>query len=182
MSTIAAVTPATQSMSSTGTPLPLPTEAPPTQTPSTALETTEPTVASATASPTQEGPRAPELLAPADAETGNLLELVWAWDRELSADEWFELQIWPDADDAEPQVFAWSGEPRLRLTGARLLPGNYRWCVTVVRGAGAEREEPVSPTSEVWRFTVTRSSTVKTTSGTPELVPTPTSTRASEPT
>ncbi|MHB1293622.1 MAG: hypothetical protein ACYC4R_01370 [Anaerolineae bacterium] len=166
LSTIAAVTPAAQSASSTATLPTLPEQTPPDAT-EPATETPTPTTA-----PTEAGARAPELLTPAEGESGSLLELIWSWDRELGADEWFELQIWPDSDDAEPQVYAWLGEPRVRITGARLVPGSYRWRVAVVQGAGEDRTEQVSLTSEVWTFVITRPSSVATISITPPTLPT----------
>ncbi|MGI5915454.1 MAG: hypothetical protein ACOX9A_03290 [Anaerolineae bacterium] len=73
--------------------------------------------------------------------TGRIVHLDWNWDWDLGQDDWFEVQIWPDDDDAEPTVFGWFKSTRLSLTRLRLLPGRYRWRVVVVRGRDENRVE-----------------------------------------
>ncbi|MFO7917477.1 MAG: hypothetical protein R6V13_05320 [Anaerolineae bacterium] len=86
-------------------------------------------------------PPGPALLAPPDETLGTVIDLVWAWEQELDEDEWFELQIWPDDPEAEPEAYGWYKEKQERVTSATLYPGRYLWQVLVVQGREKERGE-----------------------------------------
>ncbi|MBC7235272.1 MAG: hypothetical protein H5T69_05480 [Chloroflexi bacterium] len=165
---------------------PSPTAVPPSPTPSS---TGEPAVA---ASPTKltagtEGPAAPKLLDPPDEYVASAVDLKWEWAGELGKGDWFELYIWPDKPDAEPQVYGWYKEPPVRVTAANLLPGRYRWKVIVVKGRGEERTDELTPPSEEWRFTIVRPSVIGDISVPSPVMPTrmftpvPTATRTPRP-
>ncbi|MFP3895297.1 MAG: hypothetical protein ACLFV5_00460 [Anaerolineales bacterium] len=83
----------------------------------------------------------PALLAPPDEMVGTAIDLVWAWEQELGEDEWFELQIWPDDPETEPEAYDWYKEKQERITSATLSPGGYFWQVLVVQGREEERGE-----------------------------------------
>ena len=109
-----------------------PTDVPPTKAPAVVLPTKAPVPTSAEKQEMQGA--GPVLLAPADGAKDKLFDLMWQWDAELGADEWFELQVWPAKEGAEPEVFAWTKAKSVHLTAANLLPGTYTWQVAVVQG------------------------------------------------
>jgi hypothetical protein len=97
---------------------------------------------------TSRGPEAPILLDPPDEFVGTVIDLVWQWMGELQEDEWFELQIWPDTPEAEPEAYKWLKMKEERVTSAHLLPGRYRWRVAVVRGQEDCCGEEMTPWSD----------------------------------
>ncbi len=118
-----------------------------------ATPTNSPTPADAT-------PEPPAPLSPPDGVSGAAHELIWAWERPLADDEWFELQIWSDLEGATPQPYGWSREQQYTVTASRLLPGEYRWRVVVVRGREPDERVELSPPGEEWTFRLVRPSTV----------------------
>ncbi len=161
---------------------PPPTEAPtevPAETPSTepSTEVLPPGL--------PEGPQGPELLEPPDEAVGSLMDLWWEWEEPLSDEQWFELYIWLDDPDAEPEVYGWYKEPPVRVTAATLLPGHYRWKVLVVEGQEEDRGEEVTPPSEEWRFIIVRPSVLSAMTEPspvmPTRTPTPTPTHTNTP-
>jgi hypothetical protein len=138
-------------------PTPLPTDPPPpTEAPTEVPAETPSTVVLPPEMP--EGPLGPQLLEPPDEAGGSLLDLLWVWEEPLGDEQWFELYIWPDDPDAEPEVHGWYKEPPVRVTAATLSPGRYRWKVLVVEGQGEDRGEEVASSLEEWRFTIVRPS------------------------
>jgi hypothetical protein len=129
-----------------------------------------------------DGPQGPELLEPPDEAIGSLMDLLWAWEEALGDEQWFELYIWPDDPDAEPEVYGWYKEPPVRITAANLLPGRYRWMVLVVEGQEEDRGEEVTPPSEEWRFTIVRPSVLSAMTEPSPVMPTPTPTSTPMPT
>ncbi len=85
----------------------------------------------------------PALLAPPDGTVGTAIDLVWAWEQELGEDEWFELQIWRDEPEAEPEIHDWYKEKQECVTSASLSPGGYLWQVLVVQGREGEGGEVI---------------------------------------
>jgi hypothetical protein len=110
-------------------------------------------------SATLAGPQGPELLYPPDGTSDTVIDLIWKWGRALGADEWFELQIWPDVPNPKPEVYAWLQEGRQRVTAATFMPGKYFWRVIVVKGKEEKRSAELSPFSLTWSFIITRPST-----------------------
>lgn len=110
------------------------------------------------------------LFAPPDGLSASLFDFLWAWDRQLNADETFRVIVRPDAADATPALQVYTRETQVRLTAAHLAAGTYAWEVTVVSAhdatAGIEGE-PVSEASDARTFTMTRPSTVATLVATP---------------
>jgi len=141
---------------------PTPTSMPtPTRTPGrTPTHTSLPTRAVTTPTATQ--PAAPLLLAPDDGATGRILELRWEWAGHLGENEWFQVSIRPDVSKADPRPLALLRETSVRITGAHLLPGRYRWRVTVVRSPAGDlaTAQPIGPSSDERTFALERPRTV----------------------
>ena len=139
----------------------------PTATATTEAKVAEPTETSALA-------KGPELLEPPDETASTVIDLLWTWDQSLGADEWFELQIWPDDPEAEPEAYGWYKKMQERITSANLAPGRYLWRVLVVEGRGDERGEAMElEYAEPWHFILLRPSLKR---GQPSLTPVSTDT------
>ena len=110
----------------TATPEPPPTDMPkPTDTP---LPTDTPTATSEPPTPlpvATEEPEAeseegalvvaiPVLLGPPTGYTGSLVDLNWAWEPGLGDGERYQLDIWRNEDDAEPEMYGLYSEPHVR--------------------------------------------------------------------
>lgn len=157
-------------------------------TPEPATATPLPPTAVPTTVPKEpEGPPAPELLDPLDEATGTLFDLTWSWAQELAQDAVFVLWIWPDSEDAPPQVYELYRESPVRITSANLPPGRYRWQVVVARQADGKFTDHLSPFSEVRVFVLVYPSLKANISATPPEKPTatasatPTATRTNTP-
>lgn len=164
-----------------------PTSAPPTAVPPTAVPPTPlpPTVApppaavpptiaplpTSTPAPVVVQEASPVLTSPADGAEDKMFDLMWEWEAELGADEWFELQVWPAREGSEPEVYAWTKAKSVHLTAANLLPGAYNWRVAVVLGRDEARAGEKSPFSEAQTFTVVRPSVLAFLSVTPPPAP-----------
>ncbi|MEA3406801.1 MAG: hypothetical protein U9R48_01815, partial [Chloroflexota bacterium] len=156
----------------TDTDMPVPSSTPtmePTATEEPAVEPTE----------TPAPPAGPALLEPPDGAVGTAVHLVWVWVQDLGSDDWFELQIWPDEPEAEPEAYGWYKETEERFTSADLFPGHYLWRVLVVRGQGDAREVLGLDYVEPLRFTLVRPSLKRGEGG---LIPTATNTPTPWPT
>jgi hypothetical protein len=119
-------------------------------------------------------PEGPELLEPPDGTEGTVIDLMWDWDQELGANQWFELQIWPDDPEAEPEAYDWYKKMQERVTSADLAPGRYLWRVLVLEGREDERGEAMElDYAEPWLFILVRPSLKRGEAG---LTPMPTDT------
>ncbi len=139
----------------THTPLRSPTVAP-TLTPTLFRSpTVEPTLAPSltparatlTATPTRY--RAPRLLSPADGATvgRTQVELRWEPVGDLSADEWYDVQVWTEGE--KPHGIGWSKEGRW-VMAADLPAGRYQWRIVVIRGRDGKWIEDLSLPSDTW--------------------------------
>lgn len=89
---------------------------------------------------------APTLLSPNQwAQVYGAVTFQWSWDHTLAADEYFDLQVWPEG--TEPRGIAWSKESSYYYWQ---FPGgnNYHWQVRVIRGSAGQVQGVVSQTSE----------------------------------
>ena len=81
------------------------------------------------------------------------MQLIWKWEGNLEANEYFDIRIWDDESAATPRHTVWADKTdvRLDLSG---LPTRFYWSVWVIRGhyEGSNRvfDGALSPDSERW--------------------------------
>jgi hypothetical protein len=105
---------------------------------------------------------APRLLAPREEDAGSLLGTVtfrWQHSRPLAGDEYFQVLIWREGQP-EPHLGASELTRQFQqdidldeILAGRGGPGQYRWCVVVVRKTAGGGEQRLSPEDQGWAFT-----------------------------
>jgi hypothetical protein len=76
--------------------------------------------------------------------------LRWDWDGHLAQDEYFDVRVWVEGDQAHSGI-AWTKTSPHALNPCSILPpGRYFWAVAVIRGRDGIMEEQLSPESENW--------------------------------
>jgi hypothetical protein len=76
--------------------------------------------------------------------------LIWDTPTPLSADEWYEVQLWEEGEVPYTVVQrvkegAWKVDPKY-------YPGRYQWRILIVRGQEDHKEMNLSPPSPAWSF------------------------------
>ncbi len=142
----------TQTAAETETPVPLSPAPHTTGTSSVAASTgtwVNPTVAQVTRtrSPTPAALASAPLLMVPNQEAkveGDAVVFRWKWDRQLAADEYFDVRVWPL--DHDPQSIGWEKSEWHEVRG--LPGGKYSWSITVIIHTGTRPEHQGVETGE----------------------------------